>query len=152
MNVHSLSNTYVHTCGISHRSLNPAPPHFGGGSRFWGAQAASLPVVGSLPTTPAHGKYDLALHLRRAFRQAAERTGWQPVLPRDIAQRGASRFRVEGRFHRLMRHDRRRLRRRVETSEGVRRWLANELQDRRGYAQNACGINRCFHDAPALLL
>jgi len=50
-----------------------------------------------------------------------------------------------------MRNDRRRLRWRVETSEGIGRGLADELQDRRGHAQNACGINRCFHDAPALL-
>jgi len=83
----------------------------------------------------------------------AHSTRLRPTLgaPHASAQRSASRFRVERCFHRLMRNDRRRLRWRVETSEGIGRGLADELQDRRGHAQNACGINRCFHDAPALL-
>jgi hypothetical protein len=62
------------------------------------------------------------------------------------------RFRIDHRFHGVMRHNGHRLRWRLEASKRIWRRLRDELHDRGDHAQNARGVNRRFHYAPAFLL
>ena len=73
----------------------------------------------------------------------------RPSLIRDVSpQRSGLRF-----PHCLhgVRNNRSGLRCRIEPGKRIWRRLPDELEDRRNHAQNARGINRCFHRPPAFL-
>ena len=49
---------------------------------IWGKEAASLLSYGSFADDSSALQELLLASARRTFREAAEKTGWQPVLPR----------------------------------------------------------------------
>ena len=77
-----------------------------------------------------------------------------PTLPSALSAFAVfvSRFRIEYCFHGVMRHNRHRLRCRLEPGERIWCWLADELQNCGDHTQNTGGKHRGFHYAPALLL
>ena len=91
-----------------------------------------------------------AFRRRRSARRMISSAGAYLIL-RSTSPWFVSRFRTQHCFD-VMRHNRHRLRRRVEAGERIRNWLPDELHDRGEHAQNARGIHRRFHYPPALLL
>ena len=102
------------------------------------------------PSKRAESKLSAPCH-HASSRGARACSPLTPACCRRAPATASSGFVCEAHVGLLMRHNRRRLRCRVPPSKGIRRRLADELQDCCGYTQNAGGKNRCFHDAPALL-
>ena len=80
---------------------------------------------------------------------------WLSLAKQPVATTAAEtflRFRIQNCFHGVMRHNGHRLLWRHSITEWGWGRLRDELADRGDHAQNAGGINRRFHYAPAFLL
>jgi hypothetical protein len=134
MNVHSLSNTYAHTCGISHRC-------FEGCHSYFSKQVAVVTALRAVLATP---RFDRSPVLRVCLRRA-EQAGGYKSYPQAF-----SRLRQRC-FHGVLRHHRHRLHGRSEAFIRNRRRLADKLPNRCDCTQNAQRVDHRFHHAPALL-
>ncbi len=114
----------------------------------------SLSTVGFAPPRDligprCHKPNSAVCHGPVGRRRRSYLTGHRPVA--TTAAEIFLRFRIHHCFHGVMRHNGHTSRWRLEASERIWRRLPDELHDRGDHAQNARGINRSFHYAPALL-